>query len=137
MKEILLKYHMDSTSIIKYQLINWCYMNGLLPGDKDKKVSFAEIDCMTLIGIYGTISIMDLCEQLVKFRIYSNEQSVRNAVCKLNSYGLVDIVENKGKGAGRKAASLAHSVGVINTEDMSVAILLSTDKQKLAGNVSS
>jgi hypothetical protein len=131
MKETLLKYHMDSSDIIKYQVLSWCYINGFLTGTKERRITFTEIDCMTLIGIYGTIPMTTLCNELVKYKVFSNTQSVRNTLSKLITFGLVEVKESAKREPGRKSVSLSPDIKVVSGPDITVGILMSTDKNKL------
>lgn len=122
---------MDSSDIIKYQVLSWCYMNGFLTGTKERRITFTEIDCMTLIGIYGTIPMTTLCNELVKYKVFSTTQSVRNTLSKLVTLKLVHVQDSTKREPGRKSVFLSPDMKIISGPDITVGILMSTDKNKL------
>jgi len=108
---ISLKYQLDREAMIRFQLMVHCHMNGLMVMREKKKnsymhkVSFADIDCMTLIGMKGPSDLLEICKELVSYGVFATVGSVRNAVYRLEEKKLLCKKWGE-KGSGRKIVSL-------------------------------
>lgn len=122
----IVKYHMHRSSIIRFQVILYCHMNGYFPGTKDSKVSFADIDCLTLLGIKGKTNLISFCKELVGYGIFKSVQSVRNAVSKLQEKNLISK-----EGKSHKVVFLSPEMKILTEENITVGVLLSTDIKQL------
>ena len=87
--------------IIKFQINTHCFMNRI-------KLSPAQMDCLTLLGLYGEINMSDFCIEVVKEEVFGNVQTTRNFVTKCIQKGLV-----KRGGVGNKLISLADPLEVL------------------------
>lgn len=88
------KYQLDKESMIRFQILLYCYMNGMFHG-KDP-VNITEIDCLTLVGLKGTSPLLDICKELVGYGLFKTMGSVRNALTLLQERNMV--VKEKKKG---------------------------------------
>lgn len=122
----VVKYHMYQSSLIRVQVMLYCHMNGYFPGTTTGKVSFADIDCLTLLGMRGKTNLISFCKELVGFGIFKSVQSVRNAVSKLQDKGLISK-----EGKSQKVVFLNPKMKILTDESMTVNFLLSTDINQL------
>jgi hypothetical protein len=122
----VVKYHMHQSSLIRVQVILYCHMNGYFPGTARSRVSFADIDCLTLLGMRGKTNLISFCKELVGFGVFKSVQSVRNAVSKLQDKNLISK-----EGRSHKIVFLNPDMKVLTDEAMTVNFLLSTDIKQL------
>ena len=92
---------MDLFDIIKYQINLFCFLNK-------KRLSPAQQDCLSLLGMYGDMFLSDFCEEVVKEEIFGNVQTTRNFITKCISDGLVTR-----KGLGNKTICLNTELDII------------------------
>jgi hypothetical protein len=104
------KVRMSKEDIIRYQIITHCYINHIT-------LSTTDIDCLVLLGSFGSIELTDFCKKVADIRLdeklkeWQNDktkkrpeaspQTIRNSVFKLEKMNLIvkDI-------AGRRAITL-------------------------------
>lgn len=87
---------------IKFQIITYCFLNNV-------KLSPAEIDCLTLLGLEQEAEIAPFCIKAFEQEIFKSAQSVRNAVSKLEKMSLIHKV-----GVNKKKISL-NNIPVLST----------------------
>lgn len=68
--------------IIKYQINMYCFINKI-------RLSPAQLDCLSLLGLYGEIYMSDFCNEVVQEEIFGNVQTTRNFITKCVKDGLV------------------------------------------------
>lgn len=122
----VVKYHMHQSSLIRVQVMLYCHMNGYFPGTGLSKVSFADIDCLTLLGMRGKTNLISFCKELVNFGIFKSVQSVRNAISKLQDKNLI-----LKQGKSQKIVFLNPNMKILTDDSMTVNFLLSTDINQL------
>jgi hypothetical protein len=61
--------------IIKFQLNFYCFNNKI-------RLSPAQLDCLSLLGLYGEINMADFCTEVVNQEIFGNVQTTRNFITK-------------------------------------------------------
>lgn len=88
------KVVLPQKEIIKYQLVTECFIN-------DVQASNSELNCLTLLGIYGECELADFCNSAVEEGIFKTSQTVRNFLTKAEKSNLV--VKN---GSSRKKIKL-------------------------------
>jgi hypothetical protein len=76
--------------IIKFQINFYCFNNKL-------RLSPAQLDCLSLLGLYGEINMSDFCVEVVNEEIFGNVQTTRNFITKCCKTNLVNR-----KGLGNK-----------------------------------
>ena len=94
------KIQMGQRDIIKFQLITYCFM-------KDLKLSNNELDCLTLLGAYGSEELGVFCNTTVIEKIFKTSQTVRNFLTKAVNLKLV--VKN---GTNKKTIQLKESLQI-------------------------
>ena len=80
--------------IIKFQLNMHCFTNKI-------RLSPAQLDCLSLLGLYGDINMSDFCNEVVSEEIFGNVQTTRNFITKCVKEDLVTR-----SGLGNKLVSL-------------------------------
>jgi hypothetical protein len=80
--------------IIKLQLNLYCFTNKI-------RLSPAQLDCLSLLGLYGDINMSDFCNEVVSEEIFGNVQTTRNFITKCIKENLVSR-----HGLGNKLVSL-------------------------------
>lgn len=83
------KVKMDKWSIVKYQLVTYCYLSNLF-------VSDAELNCLTYLALQGEQELTSFCNIIHEKRIFSSPQSARNCLAKLEKKGMI-VKEGKNK----------------------------------------
>ena len=83
------KVQMSHRDIIKYQLINHCFIYNIHFSDN-------ELDCLVLLGAYGTHDFTDFCSVTVQEKIFKTPQTVRNFLTKACKKGIA-VKEGTGK----------------------------------------
>ena len=73
---------MGYKDIIKYQLITECFLNRI-------RITNSELDCLTLLGVYGEYDMANFCNSIVDEEVFSNSQTVRNFLNKATNSKLV------------------------------------------------
>jgi hypothetical protein len=89
---------------IKYQLITYCFINGISLSDSD-------LDALVLLTIKGQVELNAFCKDLVEAGIFGSEQSARNVLSKVERRGFI-IKEGRSK----KTITLSEECGVINKD---------------------
>jgi hypothetical protein len=77
------KVGMAARDIVKYQLLSHCFVHSI-------PLSEAELNCLTLLGIYGECGLAEFCNSTVDENIFKVAQTVRNFLTKAEKYGLID-----------------------------------------------
>jgi hypothetical protein len=88
--------------IVKFQISHHCFLNNI-------KIAPNELTCLAYLGEWGEMNFTDFCEQIVDTELYSNPQTVRNAMLKYIRTGLV-----LRKGKANKIVTISDSIGVLN-----------------------
>lgn len=73
---------MTHRDIIKYQIMNHCFFSDL-------QLSSNELDCLTLLGVFGDVELSDFCLTVVDEDIFKNPQTVRNFLSKATKAKLI------------------------------------------------
>lgn len=94
------KVRMDHRDIVKYQLLTHCFM-------KDIQLSNNELDCLTLLGVFGDFELTDFCNVAVEEKIFKTAQTVRNFLTKAQKLKLVYK-----QGANKKRVSLVKDLDI-------------------------
>jgi len=68
--------------IIKFQINMHCFINKI-------RLSPAQMDCLSLLGLYGEINMSDFCNEVVSEKILGNVQTTRNFITKCVKDNLV------------------------------------------------
>lgn len=104
---------LNRQQLIKFQLLAYCHFMGYLVG-KDP-ISNRDMDCMTLLGMQGTIDLNLLCVQSVEYGIFKSTNSARNALDQMCVRNLV-IKKEKDRQlrtkSSRKNITLHPDIGV-------------------------
>jgi hypothetical protein len=87
--------------VIKFQINMHCFTNKI-------RLSPAQLDCLSLLGMYGDMNMSDFCEQVVMNEIFGNVQTTRNFITKSVKEGLVSR-----SGLGNKVVSLNKDLNVL------------------------
>lgn len=87
---------------VKFQIIYHCFFNNI-------KLSPAELDCLTLLGMEQEAEIAPFCAKAFEKEIFKSAQSVRNAISKLEKMNLIYKV-----GVNKKKISL-NNIPVLST----------------------
>lgn len=77
------KIQMGIKEIIKFQLINYCFVHNISCSD-------AELDCLTLLGLYGECELAEFCNSAVDEEIFKVPQTVRNFLTKAQKLKFVE-----------------------------------------------
>jgi hypothetical protein len=88
------KVQMSHRQIIKMQLMTECFIT-------QQQLSDSEMNCLTLLGVYGECELSEFCTSAVEEKIFKTSQTVRNFLTKAAKNGLV-----KKKGTNRKKIML-------------------------------
>lgn len=88
------KARIELKDIIKFQLLTHCFLNDL-------QLSNNELDCVTLLGLYGESELSEFCNLAVDKNIFKTSQTVRNFLTKAGQLKLI----NK-EGTNKKKISL-------------------------------
>lgn len=92
--QVTKKVKMSLTSVVKYQILTYCYLN-------DIDVTNSDLDCLTLLAIEGETELTEFCNLGYDNDIFKSPQSVRNAITKAEKKELV-----LKRGEGRKIISV-------------------------------
>lgn len=92
--QVTKKVKMSLTSVVKYQILTYCYLN-------DIDVTNSDLDCLTLLAIEGETELTEFCNMGYDNDIFKSPQSVRNAITKAEKKELV-----LKRGEGRKIISV-------------------------------
>ncbi len=111
------KVKMTRQQLIRFQLLVHCYLLGYMepPVENGKRVEGTtyitnkDLDCMTLLGLQGTIDLSLLCNQSVGYGLFKSTQSARNAIDKMEDRHLV--IKEGINGGARKVVYLNPSIG--------------------------
>ena len=87
--------------IIKFQLNMHCFTNKI-------RLSPAQLDCLSLLGLYGDINMSDFCNEVVSEEIFGIVQTTRNFITKCVADNLVYR-----SGLGNKLVSLTKELAVL------------------------
>lgn len=91
---ISLKYQLDKEAIIRFQILVYCYMNGMLSGDN--AVYSTDIDCLTFVGLKGHAPLKEVCKELADYKILKTVGSVRNTLLRMEEMNMVKKDKKKG-----------------------------------------
>ena len=80
--------------VIKFQINMHCFINKI-------RLSPAQLDCLSLLGLYGEMNMSDFCNEVVTDEIFGNVQTTRNFITKCVKENLV-----KRSGLGNKIVSI-------------------------------
>ena len=80
--------------VIKFQINMYCFINKI-------RLSQAQLDCLSLLGLYGEMNMSDFCNEVVSEEIFGNVQTTRNFITKCVKEHLVTR-----SGLGNKLVSL-------------------------------
>jgi hypothetical protein len=80
--------------IIKFQINMHCFIKKI-------RLSPAQLDCLSLLGLYGDINMSDFCTEVVSQDIFGNVQTTRNFITKCVKDDLVTR-----SGLGNKLVSI-------------------------------
>lgn len=83
------KAQMTPWQIVKYQIITYCYIQGV-------QVSDSEINCLTHLAMEEEQELTSFCNAIFERKIFSSSQSARNCITKLEKKGLI-VKEGKNK----------------------------------------
>ena len=92
--QVTKKVRMDLSSVVKYQILTYCYLN-------DISVTNSDLDCLTLLAIEGGTELTEFCNLGYDNDIFKSPQSVRNAITKAEKKDLVVK-----RGYGRKTIEI-------------------------------
>ena len=95
------KLKLSLFDIIRFQINTYCFINKV-------RLSPAQMDCLSLLGMYGDINMSDFCEEVVNEEVFGNVQTTRNFVTKCVKDKLV-----KRSGLGNKVVSLTDELNVV------------------------
>jgi len=98
--QVTKKVKMSLTSVVKYQILTYCYLN-------DINVTNSDLDCLTLLALEGETELTEFCNLGYDNDIFKSPQSVRNAITKAEKKGLV--VKH---GDGRKVIEISPQMSV-------------------------
>lgn len=87
--------------VIKFQINMYCFINKI-------RLSPAQLDCLSLLGMYGEINMSDFCNEVVSEEIFGNVQTTRNFITKCVKDGLVVR-----SGLGNKLVSINKSLELL------------------------
>jgi hypothetical protein len=80
--QVTKKVKMSLTSVVKYQVLTYCYLN-------DINVTNSDLDCLTLLALEGETELTEFCNLGYDNDVFKSPQSVRNAITKAEKKGLV------------------------------------------------
>lgn len=80
--QVTKKVRMSLTSIVKYQLLTYCYLNNI-------SITEADLNCLTLLATEGETELNEFCKLGFDNDIFKSPQSVRNAITKAEKKDLV------------------------------------------------
>lgn len=94
------RLQMGHRDVVKFQVLTYCFM-------RDIQLSNNELDCLTLLGVYGEYELSEFCNAVVEERIFKTPQTVRNFLTKATNLRLV----NK-NGTNKKKISLKEDMKI-------------------------
>lgn len=77
------RLQMGHRDVVKFQILTYCFM-------RDIQLSNNELDCLTLLGVYGEYELSEFCNVAVEERIFKTPQTVRNFLTKATNLRLVN-----------------------------------------------
>lgn len=87
--------------VIKFQINMYCFINKI-------RLSPAQLDCLSLLGLYGDMNMSDFCNEIVSAEIFGNVQTTRNFITKCVKENLVAR-----NGLGNKVVSLNKNLEIL------------------------
>lgn len=87
--------------VIKFQLNMYCFINKI-------RVSPAQLDCLSMLGLFGEINMSDFCNEIVSEEIFGNVQTTRNFITKCVKDNLVTR-----SGLGNKLVSINNDLELL------------------------
>ena len=87
--------------VIKFQINMHCFINKI-------RLSPAQLDCLSLLGLYGEMNMSDFCNEVISEEIFGNVQTTRNFITKCVKEDLVTR-----SGLGNKVVSLNNSLELL------------------------
>lgn len=106
------KKKMPMEDIIRFQVLIHCHLNRI-------RISPEELNCLTLIGLWGSTDLNQLCAKMEQLQVYKSSPSARNALDRMKEKGLINKV-----GKTRKKVSLSDSMNIKNKGNILVDIKL-------------
>lgn len=85
---------------IKYQILTYCYLNNI-------SVTDADLDLLTLLAQQGEQELNSFCLKASEANIFKSAQSVRNALLKIESKGLIGK-----EGKSKKRLTINEKIGI-------------------------
>ncbi len=77
--------NMTRKQVIRFQLLVHCHLSGI-------RVTETDLECLTYIGVRGSIELRYLCNELVSAGLYTSSQSSRNSISILGDKGLLQKI---------------------------------------------
>jgi hypothetical protein len=87
--------------VIKFQINMHCFINKI-------RVSPAQLDCLSMLGLFGEINMSDFCNEIVSEEIFGNVQTTRNFITKCVKDNLVTR-----SGLGNKLVSINNDLELL------------------------
>lgn len=78
---------LDKEQVTRFQILVYCYLNGLLSGDS--RISHTDIDCLTLIGIRGKGKLLEICNELVEYGVCGSAGYARGVITRMQDMKLI------------------------------------------------
>jgi hypothetical protein len=106
--------------VIKFQINMHCFINKI-------RLSPAQLDCLSLLGLYGEMNMSDFCNEVVSEEIFGNVQTTRNFITKCVKDGLVTR-----NGLGNKLVSVSSNLELLTEGNILLNLKvyhLETDKR--------
>jgi len=110
---------MDLHSLIKFQLINYCFVN-------DRHLSPNQLKTLTYLAEWGDMNISDFCKEISDMEIYGSDQTVRNFILDCIKEGMV---VRKGKGAKAKLIEITPEAELLCEGNIVIKMNVYTDGQ--------
>lgn len=95
------KISMDRWDIVRFQLLTHCYLSRI-------HISQHDLSCLTLLAITGPSTLEDFCKLSCSNKIFSSNQSARNALTKAEKKSLI-----LKEGYNKKRISINPTLGII------------------------
>ena len=73
---------MAKQDVIKYQLLTYCFLAKI-------QISEADLDLLTMLATEGDQDLTNFCNKAAETGIFKSAQSVRNALIKIETKGLI------------------------------------------------
>jgi hypothetical protein len=97
------KIKSDIDSIIQYQILTYCFFNGI-------QISNSDLKCLGELAKVDSVELTHFCKDIADMKIFNSSQSARNAITKAEKKKL--IVKN---GNNKKKISLSSIMNIQTT----------------------